>query len=670
MTSFPPPTTTSCPPSRAQAVVVAYESDDELDWFGLNLVPTDPFTILSQQFPQYQIWINELRNIHQQNKNWKILFTNETFPLVSFEYYDVNMIKAHLTLYVNPNFPHSPPVMTWKQPRYAWDKMLGVLFFDPFLPKQWNGACNLYELLQLILDFIMPLEPEEEYFIEQPDENVIINFIEILGVYPSLFNTNLPAWGGLYTLKRNEEYNAYSSSGIGYSSHSSTFAYDKFYEHQQRITDIIDQTIGLLMRNEMNVSKLLSFPILPYLISLVKGASLQEYEQNFKLYKNICIFTNLVSLVSNANALGNDSKSEIEQLQELLYALWKRWENIILDGNGMSQEEHEIKEIMQSWIQFHTTSDDPTNGNGNETDCNKRTKFDFTMIMEEGQLNDYYHQEMKGLQYNILEEEFHHHVHSSMISTSTSSSGMGLGPLIKRLRREWNDMQQCDTLMLDGLNGNIYLCWCGQNVQLWKILFTPSHDTPYFGGCFLFDMFIPPDYPKNPPSVHFLTTGHGHVRFNPNLYNSGKVCLSLLGTWEGERWQPELSNITQLAMSILTMIFVDEPYFNEPGYQPSKGTELGTNASRQYNEIIQRHTLQWAVHDMLMNPPLEFATIIHTHFQILWKHLEPEYRKWCDVAGPESQRLLQECCQKIENLEKLYLDGNVVSLKTSDSIIK
>ena len=33
--------------------------------------------------------------------------------------------------------------------------------------------------------------------------------------------------------------------------------------------------------------------------------------------------------------------------------------------------------------------------------------------------------------------------------------------------------------------------------------------------------------------------GSGTVRFNPNLYQNGKVCLSLLGTWSGgvdEQW--------------------------------------------------------------------------------------------------------------------------------------
>ena len=38
--------------------------------------------------------------------------------------------------------------------------------------------------------------------------------------------------------------------------------------------------------------------------------------------------------------------------------------------------------------------------------------------------------------------------------------------------------------------------------------------------------------------VTFLTTGCGTVRFNPNLYADGKVCLSLLGTYDGPRWTP------------------------------------------------------------------------------------------------------------------------------------
>jgi ubiquitin-conjugating enzyme E2 Z len=54
-------------------------------------------------------------------------------------------------------------------------------------------------------------------------------------------------------------------------------------------------------------------------------------------------------------------------------------------------------------------------------------------------------------------------------------------------------------------------------------------DTPYEGGYFYFILRFPPDYPYSPPRVKFMTTAGGTVRFNPNLYADGKVCLSVLG---------------------------------------------------------------------------------------------------------------------------------------------
>lgn len=56
-----------------------------------------------------------------------------------------------------------------------------------------------------------------------------------------------------------------------------------------------------------------------------------------------------------------------------------------------------------------------------------------------------------------------------------------------------------------------------------QVLITGPSDTPYANGCFEFDVFFPPEYPKSPMLVHMRTTGQGRVRFNPNLYNDGKV---------------------------------------------------------------------------------------------------------------------------------------------------
>lgn len=68
--------------------------------------------------------------------------------------------------------------------------------------------------------------------------------------------------------------------------------------------------------------------------------------------------------------------------------------------------------------------------------------------------------------------------------------------------------------------------------------------------------------------INFETTGHHTVRFNPNLYNDGKVCLSVLNTWHGrpeEKWNPQTSSFLQVLVSIQSLILVPEPYFNEPG---------------------------------------------------------------------------------------------------------
>ena len=53
-------------------------------------------------------------------------------------------------------------------------------------------------------------------------------------------------------------------------------------------------------------------------------------------------------------------------------------------------------------------------------------------------------------------------------------------------------------------------------------------DTPY-GGMFEFDIYFPPGYPRCPPKVKFRTTGASSVRFNPNLYNEGKVSTEIIG---------------------------------------------------------------------------------------------------------------------------------------------
>ena len=114
-------------------------------------------------------------------------------------------------------------------------------------------------------------------------------------------------------------------------------------------------------------------------------------------------------------------------------------------------------------------------------------------------------------------------------STNTQQVSAGLAHTPEAIRRIHRDLRD---LIKHPLPGVVVSPDEGQ-MDCVHALITGPFDTPYEGGFFHFLLFCPHDFPVSPPSVKLLTTGGGRVRFNPNLYQSGKVCLSILGTWQG-----------------------------------------------------------------------------------------------------------------------------------------
>ena len=107
-----------------------------------------------------------------------------------------------------------------------------------------------------------------------------------------------------------------------------------------------------------------------------------------------------------------------------------------------------------------------------------------------------------------------------------------------------------------------------------RALITGPPRTPYEHGCFEFEVECPADYPAKPPRVRILTTKRGTLKFGPNLYADGLVCLSLLGTWPGPGWDPNASSLLQVLISIQGLVLgTRHPHFNEPGHGGWEGTE-------------------------------------------------------------------------------------------------
>ncbi|KAJ7047391.1 ubiquitin conjugating enzyme family protein [Mycena alexandri] len=173
-------------------------------------------------------------------------------------------------------------------------------------------------------------------------------------------------------------------------------------------------------------------------------------------------------------------------------------------------------------------------------------------------------------------------------------------------------------------DSSIFLRIDETRVDVIKALITGPEGTPYYNGCYLFDIFLGPAYNQSPPSVKYMTTNGGKYRFNPNLYADGKVCLSLLGTWQGPGWVSGRSTLLQVLISIQSMILCEEPYLNEPGWANSAGTAQ----SRAYSANVRRMVVRTAMLGNLQNPPEPFADIIRTHFRLKAKSISAQLDQW------------------------------------------
>jgi ubiquitin-protein ligase len=130
----------------------------------------------------------------------------------------------------------------------------------------------------------------------------------------------------------------------------------------------------------------------------------------------------------------------------------------------------------------------------------------------------------------------------------------------------------------------------------WAVVCGPD-GTPYDGGAFCFEVRFPDNYPFEPPAFTYLTND-GRTRFNPNLYKNGKVCLSLLNTWQGEQWSG-VQSLSSILQCIQTAVLNEEPLRNEPGY-----SNMTIHVDIPvYSRMVCHATLETAILGQLADPP-------------------------------------------------------------------
>ena len=133
-------------------------------------------------------------------------------------------------------------------------------------------------------------------------------------------------------------------------------------------------------------------------------------------------------------------------------------------------------------------------------------------------------------------------------------------------------------------------------------LIVGPEDTPYFGGYYFFIFDFPCNYPYSPPKLTFCTNAcanNSSIRFNPNLYVNGKVCISVLNTWRGEQWTA-CQTISTILLSLSSLLCVD-PLLNEPGFNKSS-VDMQT-----YTSIIEYSNINVAICDIIVKNDSVFS---------------------------------------------------------------
>jgi ubiquitin-conjugating enzyme E2 Z len=160
---------------------------------------------------------------------------------------------------------------------------------------------------------------------------------------------------------------------------------------------------------------------------------------------------------------------------------------------------------------------------------------------------------------------------------------------IKRITRDVMNIKK------DPMNDiGIFIHWDEEDLHKVKALIIGPEDTPYAYGNYLFDITFSDEYPHKPPQVKYQTR-YGNIRFNPNLYTCGKVCVSILNTWSGPQWT-SCQSLRSVLLSLQSLLN-ENPLHNEPGFENENGDRC-----HKYNQILTHSNFNIAILNVIKNP--------------------------------------------------------------------
>jgi ubiquitin-protein ligase len=184
------------------------------------------------------------------------------------------------------------------------------------------------------------------------------------------------------------------------------------------------------------------------------------------------------------------------------------------------------------------------------------------------------------------------------------------------------------------------------------ILIIPTNKSPYQFGNYFFSVEFPVNYPYSPPKMTYMTN-NGHTRFHPNLYRNGRVCLSILNTWKGDKWT-SCNTLSSVLLHVATL-FTEKPFLHEPGITENHAD------FRSYTKVIEYQNYQTAIYDILGNN-VNLPDVFYEKFSVIVnENYEKNKNDIMDVLKSRKNREEREFditfykMKEIVNYNEMYL---------------